>query len=114
MTDTKERINITLGTDSIDALQDLSNATGRSKSALLDEMIRTAIPTLKATTELLRKAQYIKHQAQQVIAHDFDTARKNAETVQRILHAEIYKLDTKINRNSNKKRSNITPTTNRG
>jgi hypothetical protein len=110
----KERINLTLSLDTIQAITDLAEVTGRSKSALLDEMVQSSIPTLKASTAILRKAQYLRHQATQIIAHDFDQARQNAESIEKTLRAQIYDIDKKINRNSGKKLRLITPITNRG
>ena len=110
----KERINLTLSLDTIECITELAHATGRSKSALLDEMVRTAIPTLKATTAILRKAQHLQSQAHQIISHDFNQAQQSASQLQLDLEAQMLKIDTKLTRKVGQKRGTVTHITNRG
>jgi len=110
----KQRICLTLSENVIETITELAHATGRSKSALLDDMVQSAIPTLQATTAILRKAQHLKIQAHQIIAQDFNEAIADARQLQLSLEAQVLKIDTKINRKLGPKRATVTPITNRG
>lgn len=110
----KERINLTISTDTLAVLHELSNISGKSKSEIIDDLLEQTIPILRATTEIIRKSQHLDLLAKQTLKQSSTDALEYAQNMQKELSGKLYALDTAINRNIRKLNKPKAPASNTG
>ena len=67
--DQSKRVAVTLSPEGLAMINELSALTGQPKSALLSEMVDTALPAFQTTVQALRVIQEQPREAQRLLAN---------------------------------------------
>lgn len=110
----KQRINLTLSLDVLHLVTEISILTGKSKSDIIDELMQQALPVLKVSAEIIRKAKHLDYLGKQTLRQDSTVALEHAEIMQAKLSNVLYDLDIKINRNLRQTMKKNSPVSNTG
>lgn len=84
-----ERVAVTLSPEGLKLMNELSTLTGQPKSALLSEMVDTALPAFQTTLEALRVIQEQPREAQRLLANFTSEAILQVSQAQLDLDASI-------------------------
>lgn len=84
-----KRVAVTLSPEGLKLMNELSTLTGQPKSALLSEMVDTALPAFQTTVEALRLIQEQPREAQRLLANFTSEALMQVSQSQLDLDASI-------------------------
>jgi len=101
MSETVKRINTTFSQHEYDVISDLGNYIGKSRSAIIHDIIEQAMPYLEEQLKLLNKARQIQERVERgdysqdalrALGSEFDAIRGRIESMQEQGKATMSKM----------------------
>lgn len=92
----KTRIALTVGQANLDAIQELSDLMGKSKSAIIDELLTESNVVFITLATILKKAKHLDQLAKNQIKEETKRTEKDMQKMVDSANHVLFDMDAKI------------------